>query len=252
MLTEILCVFVLIFLPLSYLWVPVVHHTYGLGNTVCWIRKFDENCHIVNYSNMDATIIEAVDITLHFVVIISFLTLIITLTMLVIKLRHSREGNLAKAVSLIVMLSLSMCIRIAQFGMNIAIDFFSVTVNEYLHDAINNTGYTISYLVVPLGFALYLYSPRKLGIKSLKKAAKQWMCCRHCHSHRSKTKKKQRKSDPQNSRIIDDDGLESVQSSIRRDVPSHTTGYSSPYTNEFTAITEIVSTSTTKYGSMHT
>ncbi len=178
--------------------------------------------------------------------------------MFVIKLRHSRKENLetiGRAVFLIAMIGISMCMRVAEFEVNVATQFFHVTINDYSYDAIDNSALYISNLMVPLGFAVYLYSPRKLGIKSLKKAAKQWMmCCRHCHSHRSETKKTQTKSDPQNSGIIDDDGLESIEFSVEQAVPSHTTCFSSPYTNEFTDITEIVSSleckSTPRYGSM--
>ncbi len=257
-LTETVSVFVIIIFPLSYLWVPAVHHTYGLGETVCWIKNYDQNCSEVNNSRTDVTILEVFDLSLHLIVILSFTTLIIILSMLVIKLRHSKEENLetvGRAIFMITMIAISTCIRVGQFGVNLGIQFFNVTINEYLYDSIDNPAYTISNLMVPLGFAVYLYSPRKLGIKSLKKAAKQWMCCRHCHSHRSETKKKRTKTDPQNSGIIDDDGLESIETSVEQDVPSHTTGYSSPYTNEFTDITEIVSSleckSTPRYGSVN-
>ena len=64
------------------------------------------------------------------------------------------------------------------------------------------------------------------------------------------------RSDTKHRGVVDDDGLVSAEeSSVGEDAPSHTTGYSSPYTNEFTNITEIVShdcKSTPKYGSIQT
>ncbi len=238
-LTEVLCTLVIIFLPLSYLWVPAYHRTYGLGDTVCGIKRFDKNCEEVKYHKLDSTILESVSLSLHMIVIFSFLTLIVILSVLLFKLRKSREESLTlstvgRALFLMFMIGISTCIRVSQLGVNISIHFFSITVNHYFYDAIDNSAYTLSSVMTPLGFAVYLYSPRKLRIRSLKRAVKKWMCrcCYDCYS------KRQELASPH---TIDEDGVGSVKTSIVRNDPSHTTPISTPYTNEFTAITEVTS-----------
>ncbi len=160
-LIETVCVAAIVLFPLSYLWVPIVHQTRGLGETVCWIKKLDETCHTVYYFMVDAIILEVFGILLHLIVIISFLTLIVILTIHVMKLQHSGEEKLEKAFLLITLLGLSLCIRVAQFGMNTSIDFLGMKVNKYLYSAINNSAITASYLI-SFGFAVYLQSPRSL------------------------------------------------------------------------------------------
>ena len=259
-LTEGVCVTITIILPLGYLWVPFYHHSYGLAEAVCWIKKYQSNCDDVKDYALDSITFEILNLSLHIIVIITFIALIIALSVLIVKLRGSpREsaGTVGRALFLVVIIGITTCIRVAQCVVNIGTAFLHWKINDYLHDSINDCGYTISNLMVPLGFAVYLYSPSKLRIRSLKRAAKKWVCCCLRHRQKSKTKKKRTKSDPTRNGIIDDDGLESIESSIEQDIPSHTTGYSSPYTNEFTDITEIVSShdcksqSRRKYGSIN-
>ncbi len=54
-LTEIICTTAIIFLlPLSYLWVPIYHHTYGLDGAVCWVKKIDRHCNKVKHYDVDS------------------------------------------------------------------------------------------------------------------------------------------------------------------------------------------------------
>jgi len=146
---------------------------------------------------------------------------------------HSKESGFktaCKAVFLIVTISLSTLLRVAQFIVNIYVRFFggSKSIDHALYDTIDNPLYTLSTLLVPLGFGIYIYSP---GLKSLKKAARAWNDCYRCYGHCQSSIKVN---------IINGEEFPSLESSIDRNVPSHTT-YSSPYTNEFTDVTEIVS-----------
>lgn len=236
---ELACLTLLALLPLSYIWVPAYYHSYGRGETVCWIKTRETDCQASNGSSVTFITTEVFDVALHLVVIVAFLALLVTFSVKMIKLKHLKEQKvvtLRRVAFLIASIFVSTAIRVAQLLVNLSILAFKVRVNNFLYDAIDSTVYTVSNLLVPVGFGVYLYSPRKLGIKAMKKAAQKWLCCKRVHSG----KMKKVKVVPKGDHIDDDEGLESVESSIERNVPSHTT-YSSPYTNEFTDITEIVS-----------
>lgn len=252
---EVACLAFLFLLPLSYIWVPIYYHSYGRGEAVCWIKTRRHDCQLLNGSRIDFITMEIFDVALNVAVIVGFIVLVVTFSVKMIQLKHSKEHNAkitGRAVFLIVTICTSTAIRISQFLVNLSILIFKVQVNDFLYDAIDNPVYTASNLLVPVGFGVYLYSPNKLTIKSLKKAARKWLCCRR--DSRSGTKMEKVKVFRKGDYAVDDDkGLNSFESSIERDVPSHTT-YSSPYTNEFTDITEIVSSqeccNTPKYGTI--
>jgi hypothetical protein len=229
----------LFLLPLTYIWVPAHYHTYGRGEAVCWMKTEDQDCQYLNRTRIDSITMETVEVVLHVAVIIAFLSLVTTLTFKIAKLKKSNVKGTCRVTFLMAVTCISTLIRISQLLVNLSILIFQAQVNHFLYDVIDDPAYTFSNLLVPIGFGVYLYSMNKLRFKLLKKAAKKWLCCRmHSHSGtRTERTKVLRKSGHD---VGDDEGLQSVESSIERDVPSHTT-YSSPYTNEFTDVTEIIS-----------
>ncbi len=98
-----------------------------------------------------------------------------------------------------------------------------ITTTVAVYASLFDTVLIIPNLLVPIGFAVYLYSPKKLSIKSIKQEALNWSgCCYH------------RKKKHIN---IDDEGLKTIHNSSAGYVPSHTTWTTAvPYTNEFTNI----------------
>ena len=250
-LAEVLCIVGIVLIPLSYLWVPQYHNTYGLDGSTCWLKRFDKNCSMIRHYDVDFTTIGTINIALHVIVFLTFIVLIVILSMLIVKLRKSKDegiGTVVRAIILIIVLSISMCIRMAQFGINVGVNFFSINVNESLNEVIANAGNAAANLMVSLGFAIYLYSPR-----SLAKEARKWICCK-CWCC-SKTKRNQHRAEPLiGTATIDEDGLGCVKTSIVRNDPSYTTSISAPYTNEFTDVVSHTPESQmrSKYGSINT
>ena len=223
--------------PFCYLWVPLYDQTYGLGQTLCVSRTYDDDCQPLNHSGIDSLSLQLVWLTLDIMVIISFLVLIVVLALLIIKLKRSSNtfsySTIKRTIILLIMLSISLAVRIGEFSVNLGIRVFNVTIDNIAYDAIDNPAYTLSNLIIPIGFTVYLYSSSKLRLKSLKKAVRDWMCCGKRHV--------QQKMQKHDHSIIEDE-LASVESSIEVDAPSHTTFNQSLYTNEFTdATTPLIS-----------
>lgn len=241
-LTEAVCTFAIIFLPLSYLWVPALHHTYGLASTLCYIKLFnvDKGCSHVQHSKSDYTTLLLIDTSLHAIVSLSFTILVIIISVSLIKIRRSKKERLVsvgRAIFLVMVIGTTLCIRTAQIGESISLNFFNATKNDYLVKIFGTPVYAITNLLIPLGFGAYLYSSNRL-IKSL---FQKRGCCKRNHTHGCRKRI---------NNIDDDDGLVSVRSSVRQDAPSYTTAISPCYTNQFTDITENVSMSSPKYGTM--
>ena len=252
---ELVCVCIIYILPLCYLWVPFYHHTYGMSDTVCWIRSTDNDCNPINNSRIDFFTLEATNFFLSVVVIISFTVLILTFLSLIMQYHRTREHGfktLCKMLVLTLVLSVSTLMKISQMVVNVITDFFKVKVNVYWYNAIDNSAQIISSLLVPLGFTIYLYSLKKLRIRSIKKAAVKWCTC--CPRH-VKSKERAKKIVFKNECIIEDGESTTINSSIENETPSYTMPpQSSPYTNEFTDITEVISSfeckKNSKYGSV--
>jgi hypothetical protein len=224
-LTEILCVVTAILLPLSYL---------GLIYRDCWVRKQDNDYNEV-WDDEDCdedygavVITDLVDPVLQFTSILSFLVLMMIISML------ARQKKFGRAVFLIVMVSLSISISVVL----VLIDMCVIKHHPTLHTC----GHILSNLFVILGIGAYLYSPRKLSIKSLRRAAGKWTCCERFRHYR------QLGINTNPSGIADDDDLVSAEISVEQDIPSNTIALTAPYTNGFTDITEIVNS--TNYGTI--
>jgi hypothetical protein len=248
-LTEILCVITVVLLPLTYLWEPALHHIFGLGVIDCWVERLDENCQLLKEYNLTITIIDVIDLVLRLANILSFLMLMVIISILMTKLRQKRAETVGRAVFLILMVGLSTSITIAFLVIDMGENFTGLVIKESHYRAINSCGYVLADLFVILGVAAYLYSPGKLGIKSLRRALRKWKCCERFKHHHGMIRMRQANTNP--SGVIDDDELVSVETSIERDIPSYTTALTAPYTDGFTDITEIVkSHRALKYGTM--
>lgn len=238
-LTEVVCTLAMTFLPFSYLLVPAVHHNYGYHGDQCFMKRLDENCKPLSHSKGDYTILEAVDISLHFIVCISFILLIAIILANIMKVRRSKKESVisvGRTVFLIIMVGTTLCIRTMQVGWNLS-EYHNERVNQFVY-IVSDPVYTIINLMASLGFTVYLYSPKKLGFKSLQKAAKQWPCKHSSIKIRTKHN------------IGDDDGLVSAKPSVRQDVPSETQSHSPCYTNQFTNINVSVTSTAPKYGAI--
>ncbi len=98
-----------------------------------------------------------------------------------------------------------------------------------------------------IGFAVYLYSPKKLSIKSIKQEALNWSRC--CYLRKKLLIRRANKRHTN----IDDGDLKTIHNSSAGYVPSHTTWTTAiPYTNEFTNMEEstMLNSGETKYGAI--
>ena len=223
-LMEVVFTCLLVCLPLTLTWWPYKLHLYGKGETKCWIKSRDENCTKLNNAIITEITITGIETTLQSTMVLIFMGLILTFSAMLIKLGRSRAHNcqtMGRAIFLIVVVCISMVYRICR----LIVDRFYVTsVNPFLYYLIDNSVNEVAKVLIPLGFALYLYSLSKLRIASLKEAAKKWPC--YCFKR-------------QPNLLVEQDGPGIHEHSIVCNVPSHTT-YTSPYTNNFTDITEIL------------
>lgn len=236
---EVLYTILAVLLPLSYLWMPIKQHKYGLSQSLCWIKAHDELC---NRIKEEIWFYGALISFLRLLVTIVFLALIVMLHLVIMtkyqQNRDSRCNSLCRAVVLLVIFSTSV---VAMLLDNIvSLPNMNPLINDFLYDLIYGLVQTIINALLPVGFAVYLYSPNKLRFKSLKKAAREWCKCEWVCPHQMRRSARHRARPPRGNRTENEDS-HTFESSIHYSAPSHTT-YSSPYTNEFTHITEIIST----------
>ena len=232
-LMEVVFTCLLVCLPLVFIWWPFTKHLYGKTVTKCWIKSTNDNCMPLNDSNFTKVTTTGIETTLHSTMAISFMALVFTFSLMHTKLRRSRAHNcqtMGRAIFLMVVVGISMVYRICRLVVDQIVQRNPRKVDFFYYALIDNSVYELVIVLVPLGFALYLYSPSKLRITSIKEAAKKWPC--YCPKR-------------QPDLLVEEDGPGIHEDSIVRNVPSHTTytsPHSSPYTNEFTDITDIVGT----------
>ncbi len=231
-----------ILFPMVYLWVPFHHNTYGISETICWMKTYDIDCNPINMTNIDYTIVNITNWLLKIIVLISFLALIAVFYSVLKRYRdprHKNSGAIGRSLILIVLLCISTVFEFSEMVVNLLYLSQKIDATALLSALLFDTVLIIPNLLVPIGFAVYLYSPKKLSIKSIKQEALNWRGC--CYR-----RKKQYIN-------IDDKGLKTIHNSSAGYVPSHTTCTTAiPYTNEFTNIAEsiMLNPGETKYGAI--
>ena len=252
--TEVLYTSLAVLLPLVYLWMPIKHHKYGLSQTVCWSKVHDENCNPIKEG---VRFYGELITLLRSLVAVGFLVLMVMFHLVIMnryqKNRKNEYNTLCRALVLLTLFSASVVAKLSENIANLPI--ITPHINDFLYDLIDELVQTVIYILLPLGFAVYLYSPNKLRLRSLKHAARGWCECgcigKHCcNQKRCSTKPKDRAL---RGNDIENEDSSTFESSINDSTPSYTASYSSPYTNEFTNITEIISSTDChtvhKYGS---
>ncbi len=251
-LTEVVYTCATVLFPLTFLWVPLYHQSYGLSETVCFMKTYDDQCRLLNQSRVESISLQFLGLAFEVVIIVSFLVLIVVFSLLIVKLKRSSENysfkTSGRTIFLIAMLCISLVLKIANFVVN-CVRILDETANVIEYDAIDNPVYIVSNIVIPVGFATYLYPPSRLRPKSLRRAARKWMCCQ-CHRKKKKTRTQPPEVDRYGNYIYDDhedDISEGMETSPEgeTDFSSRTTTYTpSLYTpNDCTDMTEhLVST----------
>ena len=249
-LIEVLYTSLAVLLPLVYVWMPMKHHKYGLAQSLCWSVTYDINCNIVERGKLYFNTHEIIIFTLDIIVTLSVLVMIVMFHLKIFKNQQNRESKYNntkfRALVFLAVLCISVMAKLSQDIVNLGyIGIINIPIDAFYFELINELVQTIVSTMQPLGFAVYLYSPNKLRPRYLKNAAREWLKCKwtcaHCCCCKSHPWARVESRTPLVNRISNE-GTTTFEGSISCYIPSYTT-FSTPYTNEFTNITEIISSS---------
>ena len=242
---EVLYLSAIILIPGAGLSVVLKQHEYGLSESTCWLKVCNDTHdpmknHSSYYSlvNLSAPIFQTI-------LLLALLVLMMMFHLTILKYQQSREvkhSSLCRSLLLFSIVLISMMAKLCEAAVNLHPKRFSV--NYFYYDLFDELIQTIINNLLPFGFAVYLYSPKKLKLASMKKAFQEWhdcyaLCSYCCRGSRVCWFIKYKRSQPSNDNVDDEDS-NTFEGSVNYSTPSHTT-YSTPYTNEFTEITEILS-----------
>jgi len=226
---EVVYLSVAVIIPSVGFAVLLKEHMYGLSETVCWLKVYNKDC---TKGSRDALYLGSLFVVLfRFILMLVIVFLMVTLHLMIMNYQQNRKvvrNNACRASVLVAVVLLSMLSKIVEalvgYKKNLVVHYFYYTlIDEIIQTFLNN--------LLPYGLAIYLYSPKKLHLASIKKELVTF-CCK-CHCRKNPRRKAER-------RITWDEEQNTYSRSVCDNTPSHTT-YSSPYTNEFTDITEILS-----------
>ncbi len=198
-------------------------------------------------TEIDYTIVNVADWVLKIIVLISFLALIAVFYSVLKKSKQKNSGAIGRSLILIVLLCISTIFNFTNVVLTVLYLSKKINMIVALYTWLFNIVLIVLNLLVPIGFAVYLYSPKKLSIKSIKQEALNWSGC--CY----RRKKLLIRGTNMRHTNIDDGDLKTIHNSSAGYVPSHTTWITAiPYTNEFTNIEEsiMLNSGEAKYGAI--
>ena len=182
------CFFTLlmIFLPLTYLWLPFLKGTYGTGSgglsAFCWIKDVEKDCKTIQpYSQVIYA--EAILIGIACVLHILFT---VGLAIVFCRLAHTYRGMKRRHLKNVRDVLLLMCFLLISVVLDSpGIVFVAVNVTlditeNYAFWVYSVVGPPASMLIYPIGFFVYLYSLKKLTWKSIKRTAAEWKASCGC------------------------------------------------------------------------
>ena len=238
----------MISIPAAGLSVLLKERRYGLSESLCWLRVYDEDCHPVKSHSSIFYTLDLVVLILHAILMLAILFLMVTFHVMILKYQQNSEVTRNTSCRASILLAIVLASIVARFGesaSNLFLEhYINLPVNQFYYELVDEIVQSVINNLLPLGFAVYLYSPKKLKLSSMKEAVKRWsvsteVCACWCLESRACSCRKFRRRAVRIN-TVDDEDSNTFESSVNVDTPSHTT-YSSPYTNEFTEITEILS-----------
>ena len=172
------CCFILtcILLPFTVVWLPFVHHTYGLGGAWCWIMSVSENC--TDIGTRDQLLYFGPLIALTAFNVMLTLTVCVLLCIAARKYEATRHFHQMRAREVLLLLAFLIAYAVMS-NTGIVPHFMAGLLKKrklyslWMADAV---GTPLGKLVVPIAFLFYLYSFRKLSWSSIKAAAEEWKC----------------------------------------------------------------------------
>ena len=177
---ECFLTFVMVFLPLAYLWLPFTKGSYGMGSgpssALCWIKDVEKDCKTIQpYSQIvyTETFLIAIACVLHILFTIG-------IAVAFCRLAHTYRGMKNKHIKNVRDVLLLMCFLLTSVVFDSpAVVFLSVKIGEDVSEThsfwmFSAVGPPISMLIYPIGFLFYLYSAKKFKWSSIKRAAEEW------------------------------------------------------------------------------
>jgi len=179
---ECFLTFLMIFLPLTYLWLPFTKGTYGTGSeglsAFCWIKGVEDDCKTVQpYSQ----VIYA-EVFLIGIACILHLLFTVGISIVFCRFAHTYRGMKHKHLKNVRDVLLLMCFLLISLALDspgvvvllVTVAEDVTTTESYAFWMYSQVGPPISMLIYPTGFFFYLYSLKKLKWESIKRAAAEW------------------------------------------------------------------------------
>lgn len=252
LLIEAVTVVCVVLLPLTFLWVPFYHGTYGIYSTSCWIQKVDIHCN-KSIGSIEQIAFTTILRIVMIVVLTSFAVLSVLFCRFACRYHQTRRTHLRtvrQTFLLMCFFALSSLIEITGLIMYVYSAISGKNINSYTFWLVYDIAMPFSQLVIPSGFLVYLYSFKRFSREELKKSTSQWRdvctgCCVHCKKSTNSS------SDFQNHDLLC--GEEGTAPSSDRVSALSDTYFSIKYTGAFTDISNMVATTSnhdTGYGSV--
>ena len=224
--------------PLTYLWVPFYHGTYGDALVSCWIINTKLDCNYIGFEDQ-AGLSFGIFYATCFVIVVGFAGIVVLFCVFAAKYKLTRRQHLktiCKTLILVIFITASALIEVlglVQFIYNtISGKHLPFGVSVVYEGAI-----PFSQMIIPLGFLVY-------SLKKVK-CRKKPKCCLCCAGGRKK-----RSVRFQNDQVQTTVVQVTAPASTRVEAPSDTY-FNVPYTGEFTSVTDpLISNRDTGYGSV--
>ena len=241
---EIALVLVCILTPLTFLWVPFYHGTYGVALKSCWIINMNKECKILGFKDQISFsfgIFEAAS----FIIVAAFAAIAILFCVFAFRYKLTRRHHLRTiSQTLLLMTFLTISAFLELIGlMQFLYNTLSGNSLPYGVQVTYEGVVPISQMIIPLGFITYFYSLKKFKCVNFKCKGQRWRkVCLCCLGNRRATSPYIL---PTNT-----NGPATAPESTRQEPPSESY-FDVPYTGEFTSITDpLISKGDTGYGSI--
>ena len=207
---EVVFYLTVVFSPLTYLWKPFVSGGYGLGLAFCWIKSHTDTCDQIGQSSRDILFGIFVADGVISVACIFAVSILYCLVCRYRQLANRKISGLLRRTLLFMSLLIARIVIAGFSHVLFPVKLYSVWMYYALF-------IPVTYMIVPLGFLVYVCAIRK---------SKKCVCC--CAKRRSSFEV-----------LEDTSALEAPthQQSNNKYVRSYT-HWSVPYTNGFTTITD--------------
>ena len=179
---ECFLTFLMIFLTLTYPWLPFTKGTYGTGSeglsTFCWIKGVEDDCKTVQpYSRViyAETFLVGIACILHLLFTVGIGVVFCRFAHTYQGMKHKHLKNVRDVLLLMCFLLISLAFDspgVVVLLVTVAEDV--TTTESYAFWMYSQVGPPISMLIYPTGFFFYLYSLEKLKWESIKRAAAEW------------------------------------------------------------------------------